>query len=579
MNRETESHFSNIPQVGIERSRMDRSFDHKTSFNFGDLIPIYWDSVLPGDTVSLEMGAAMRMSTPVFPVMDSAYMDIFFWYVPYRILWKHTKEFYGENTTTKWIPETEYQMPAIKYQQKWQKGSVADYLGVPPGVTGAVGKLINAMPFRAYVKIWNEWMRDQNLQDPAYMDDGDATLDQYAEETYNYQTGAIYGIKPLKAAKAHDYFTSCLPGVQKAPAVEVPTAGWAPVTSRNIGIPVKRSSWDESVVNSPGTSWAMIKNDSNYLYDSNLQTATNLRTGKVTGIMPTSDGSQYSNIYRTTGGDPPSAGQGTNLTPNNLWADLNQATIATISELRTAFAVQRFAEAMARGGSRYREIISNIFKVTSPDGRVQIPEYLGGYRCPINMQQVVQTSSTDSTSPQGNTAAFSLTNMSQHLFTKSFVEPGIIMGCVVARTDHTYQQGLYKEFTKFTKFDYYWPQLAHLSEQAVLNQEIYLTGGDSDTEAFGYQERYAEYRYRPSTVSGAMRSTYAQSLDAWHYADYYTQQPILGSEWIQETTANVDRTLAVPSETEDQLFGDFYFKQKWTRPMPIYSVPGMIDHY
>ncbi|QCS36086.1 major capsid protein [Capybara microvirus Cap1_SP_121] len=579
MNRETESHFSQIPYVDIERSRMDRSFDHKTSLNFGDLIPVYCDSVLPGDTVEMTMSAAMRMSTPVFPVMDSAWADIFFFYVPYRILWRHTKEFYGENTATKWIPETEYKMPAIEYQSAWTKGSVADYLGIPPGVTGAVGKKINAMPFRAYVEIWNQWFRDQNLQDPAYWDDGDATLGQYSETEYNYQTGAIYGIKPLKVAKAHDYFTSCLPGTQKAPEVNVPLGGMAPVSTRPKAIEAQLEKWGKEFQNSTALSWQSAY-ENGWKYDPVGSVNKNmLMTNTATDIY-TESGATVKGAKTWNSTSAATTGSSNNgIMPINLWADLSQATGANITQLREAFAIQRFAEAMARGGSRYREIIQNIFHVTSPDGRVQIPEYLGGHRVPINMQQVVQTSSTDSTSPQGNTAAFSLTNMAEHLFNKSFVEPGLIIGVMCCRTDHTYQQGIYKEWLKFEKFDYYWPQLAHLSEQAVLNEEIYLTGTNADKEAFGYQERYAEYRYRPSMVSGAMRSSYNGSLDSWHYADYYESQPILGSEWIQETTANVDRTLAVSSSVEDQLFGDFYFKQSWTRPMPIFSVPGLIDHY
>ena len=553
MNRNTEMHFAENPtNIDMQRSKFVREMTHKTTFNAGDLIPIYVDDALPGDTIQMDMASCIRMSTPIYPVMDNAYIDTYFFSVPERLVWEHWKEFMGENTTSKWEQTIEYQMPQIKSPAGgWTKGTIADYMGVPTKIDNLS---IRADYFRAYALIWNEWFRDENLKDPAHINKDDTTVTGSNGSTY--QTDAQLGGMPLKAAKYADYFTTALPAPQKGPDVMLPIGGNAPVVTgdKNVTMTGNELYWLNPNGNIPGL------DDGNY---HNL----------VTSKRSTGD---YNTQALTNG---ISGGTTTNLAPANLWADLGLVNAVTVNQLRQAFAVQRWYEKAARGGTRYTETILAHFGVTSPDSRLQRPEYLGGKRWRVNMDQVLQTSSTNTTSPQGNTAAYSLTNDSSSLFTHSCTEHCIIMGLMVVRTDHTYQQGLARKFSRKSMFDFYWPTFANLGEQAILNKEIYAQGTAADEEVFGYQEAWAEYRYSPSRVSGAFRSNYAQPLDAWHYADYYKSQPILGSEWIDETRANINRTIAVQDELEDQFIGDLLFKSEWTRPMPIYSIPGLIDHH
>ena len=558
MNRNTEMHFSQVPSVGISRSKFDRSFDHKTTWNCGDLIPVFVDTtIMPGDTVKMRMSEVVRMMTPIAPVMDNAYLDIYFFFIPKRLLWDHFKRFMGENDTAPWTQTTEYTEPQITAPSPngWSKGTLADYMGYPTGVHGTDGWKASALPFRAYCMIWNEWFRDENLKNPVYITTGDSdtTGKDYDSNTYDPVTDTQCGAKPLKVAKLHDYFTSALPGAQKGPAVNIPLGTMAPI----IGT-------DEHATNSA------------YPIDTNLE-------GKQLFV---------SYISAPTAGIYGMADDGTYITPTSgkdlgLAADLSNAVGATVNQLRQAFAIQKFYERQARSGSRYIEVVKGHFDVTNPDFRVQRPEYLGGKRIPINMNQVIQTDKTamysyydtntsswktEDGTPQGNAAAYSVTaDSNEDLFTKSFTEHGILMGLVCVRTDHSYQQGLNRQFSmkKFT--DYYWPEFANLGETAILNKEIYLSGTTSDDEAaFGYQEAWANYRYFPNIITGEMRSTYAQSLDIWHYGDDYSQLPSLGSDWIDEPETNMARTLAVQSH--DQLFGDFYFGAVYTRPMPLYSV-------
>ena len=526
---------------------------HKTTFNTGDLIPIYVDDALPGDTIQMDMASCIRMSTPIYPVMDNAYIDTYFFSVPERLVWQHWKEFMGENTTSKWEQEVEYQMPQIKAPAGgWAKGTIADYMGVPTKVENLS---IRADYFRAYALIWNEWFRDQNLKDPAHINLDDATVTGSNGSTY--QTDAQLGGMPLKAAKYADYFTTALPQPQKGPDVLLPLGGNAPVIGNGISI---------GLIDSKGNLGGM----GGGLKDGQKLNAYTERYGvEVTnGIYDAQSTGLNGNVGLTTDG-----------TKSGMVADLSMAGAATVNQLRQAFAVQRWYEKAARGGTRYTETILAHFGVTSPDSRMQRPEYLGGKRWRVNMDQVLQTSSTSTVSPQGNTAAYSLTCDNSSLFTHSCTEHCIIMGLMVVRTDHTYQQGLARKFSRKSIFDFYWPTFANLGEQAILNKEIYAQGTAADDEVFGYQEAWAEYRYSPSRVSGAFRSNYAQPLDAWHYADYYTKQPILSSDWIDETRANINRTIAVQDELEDQFIGDILFKAEWTRPMPIYSIPGLIDHH
>lgn len=552
MNRNTESHFSVNPiNLDIQRSKFVRPSTHKTTFNAGNLIPIYVDEVLPGDTFKMNMSSVIRMSTPIYPVMDNANMDVYFFFVPNRLVWEHWKEFFGENNTTHWEQPVEYEVPQITAPTGgWAKGTIADYMGIPTLISNIS---VQALPFRAYCKIWNDWFRDQNLKDPAMISLDETTT--AGANTGDYVTNAEKGALPLKVAKYHDYFTAALPEPQKGPEVTIGgVGGYMPVITK-----------DELVTDTEkNLKW----------YTPGNTTASNFALGYT------------SQVNQRGANDTKAANYGAGFTsvtpiaPANLWADMTTGTATSINALRQAFAIQRLYEKNARGGTRYIEIIKAHFGVQSPDARQQRSEYLGGTRVPINMDQVVQTSNSgDGITPQGNTAAYSLTAFNESMFTKSFTEHGYIIGLACIRTEHTYQQGIERFWSRKKMLDYYFPTLANLGEQAILNKEIYAQGNTTDDEAFGYQEAWAEYRYKPSRVSGAMRSNYQTTLDAWHYADKYTSQPILSSDWIDETSANIDRTLAVQSATEDQFIADFYFACEATRPMPLYSIPGLIDHH
>ncbi|AYQ58197.1 putative VP1 [Microviridae sp.] len=545
MNRNTESHFSiNPTNLDIQRSSFKRPYNVKTTFNAGDLIPVYVDEVLPGDTCQMDLSTVTRMSTPIFPVMDNAYMDYYFFFVPTRLCWEHWREFNGENRTTFWEQETEYEIPQLTAPKGgWEKGTLIDYFGIP---TKTEGISINALPLRAYALIWNEWFRNENLKQPCMINLDDATIE--GSNGNNYITDVQKGGKPAKVAKYADYFTSCLPEPQKGPDVLLPLGQSAPVIG-SVG------SMALSVYDGIGTK----------LNDSSLYSATS--PNRLILMEPEPNTGARANII-----DDPAK--------TTVFADLSAATGATINQLRQAFAIQRLYEKDARGGTRYTEVIKAHFGVTSPDSRLQRPEYLGGTRITINVDQVIQTSATDTTkTPQGNTAAYSLTTMSNHMFTKSFTEHGYIIGLACVRTDHTYQQGIERMWSRKKRFDFYWPTLANISEQGVLNKEIYATGTAKDEEVFGYQEAWAEYRYKPNKVTGAFRSNYQNTLDSWHYADYYTDQPYLSSNWNDETKANINRTIAVQDELEDQFISDMFFDTTWVRPMPVYSIPGLIDHH
>lgn len=573
MNRNSNSRFAQAPQVDIQRSTFDRSSGHKTTFNAGKLVPIYVDEVLPGDTFEMSTSAIIRGSTPIFPVMDNANLDIYYFFVPNRLVWDHWKEFNGENTTNKWEQTVEYSIPQIAppigngTDEGWEKGTLADYMGIPtqigPGASQSDPKwTINHLPFRAYCLIWNEWFRDQNLQDPVLIDTGDSQTngsnlvpENNPNKTAIYQA-ALTGANLLPVNKYFDYFTGALPEPQKGPEVLLPLGNTAPIITAN--------KQNEVIPKYPITFWSNAFTQLGETHDLGIQV-----TGQKVGKM-----------VHTRNGETVSEPVG--AYPNNLIADLGNATAATINELRLAFQLQKLYERDARGGTRYIEIIKSHFGVTSPDARLQRPEYLGGERIPINIDQVIQTSGTmEGTTPQGNTGAYSLTGNQGSYFKHSFVEHGYVLGLACVRTEHTYQQGLEKIWNRKNRFDFYWPALANIGEQAILNKEIYLQAvKEVDEQAFGYQEAWAEYRYKPSRVSSAFRSNITSgSLDAWHYADYYEALPKLSAEWVQETYKNVDRTLAVQSTLEDQYIADFWFKCTCTRPMPIYSIPGLIDHH
>lgn len=563
MNRNTESHFSLTPTVNIGRSKFDRSFDMKTTFNTGDLIPIYCSDVLPGDSIKMRMSEIVRMQTPIAPVMDNGYLDTYFFFVPNRLIWDHFKAFMGENDTAPWTQTNTYEIPQIIAPETgWKKGSLADYFGYPT----KIGKYkASALPFRAYVKIWNDWFRDENLKNPCYMTTGDADL-QGTDKTdlgssYDYVVDTEKGAAPCKAAKLHDYFTSCLPGAQKGTAVNIPLGNTAPVI---YGDKLGGYTAETSMIDTPVQ---LYRNTSGYLMAVNDQ-----------------PGSAIQNDHALS-----------------LEADLSNAVGATVNQLRQAFAIQKYYEKDALYGTRYIESVRAHFGVINPDFRVQRSEYLGGKRIPININQVIQTDATGNgirptytdpenpspatltwesvdRTPQGNAAAYSVTqDANGDLFNHSFTEHGWLIGLAVIRTDHGYQQGLNKMFIRKGKFDFYTPEFANLGNVGVLNKEIYLDGTSADDEVFGYQEAWADYRYQPNIVTAEMRSNYDLSLDIWHWADDYSSRPYLDSDWIDEPIENVERTLAV--QDQDQFFGDFYFGSIWTRPMPLYSIPGLIDHH
>lgn len=543
MTRNTSTRFAlNPTRLDMSRSRFDRSSSYKTTFNVGDLIPFYVDEVLPGDTFSVDTSRVVRMQTLLTPVMDNIYLDTYYFFVPNRIVWEHWRELMGENTQSAWLPTVEFSVPQITAPAGgWNVGTIADYMGIP---TGVANLSVNAMPFRAYALICNEWFRDENLTDPLNIPVSDATVT--GSNGNVYVTDVAKGGAPFRCAKYHDYFTSCLPAPQKGPDVSIPVGSLDP-------LPVVTGA-----VHSPGTDpWHLVPQTS---------------VPSSAGVAIDSSGNA------SVSGSP--TGLSNYLRPDNLWANPSDAlSMATINQLRIAFQIQKLYERDARGGTRYIEILKSHFGVTSPDARLQRPEYLGGNRIPININQVVQNSGTTDTSPQGTTAAYSLTTDTHSDFTKSFVEHGFIIGVMVARYDHTYQQGLERFWSRRDRFDYYWPVFANIGEQAVLNQEIYAQGTDQDTEVFGYQEAWADYRYRPSRVTGEMRSSYAQSLDVWHLADYYQSLPSLSDSWIREDSATVNRVLAVSDNVSAQLFCDIYIRCLATRPMPLYSVPGLIDHH
>lgn len=548
----SEIHFSEIPRVDIQRSRFDRSHSHKTAFDTGKLIPISCDPVLPGDTVTVDLSHVTRMTTPIAPVMDNAALDTYAFFVPYRLIWEHFKEFWGENNLTHWEQQTPYEEPQIVADATtgFEVGSLADYFGLPVGVPSIS---VSHLPFRAYCKVVNDWFRDENLKDPCYitMDETTLTNINYDASTYDYVTDTELGVLPYTVAKFHDYFTSCLVSPQKGPSVNLPLGSLAPVVTKTDL---------QDVTGYPGLKWA-------YTSDSSMISPASGQMLPVT-IINGGDTS-FGNTQNNAGTSP--------IVPTNLYADLSNATAGTINALRQAFAVQRFYEAQARGGSRYIEFVDNIFHVKSPDARQQRSEFLGAKRFPINVDQVLQTSATDVVSPQGNTAAYSCTIDVADLCTYSATEHGwlLVLGCV--RTEHSYQQGIERFWSRKKWSDHYLPQFANLGEMPVLTKELYATGTSADETVFGYQEAWADYRYKPNHITGKLRSGVSGSLDIWHYADYYQSQPYLSGDWIDETKDNVARTLAV--QNEPQFISDFYIRAVWTRPMPLYSVPGLLDHH
>lgn len=568
MNRNTESHFSMLPNASISRSKMDRASTVKTSFNVGAIVPFYLDEVLPGDTFKVRTSKVLRMQPMVSAPMDNLYLDTYYFFVPNRLVWSHWKEFNGENTQSAWIPQTSYTIPQIEAPAGgWDQGTIADYFGLPIGVDDIS---VNALPFRAYALIMNEWFRDQNLMDPLNIPVGDATVTGSNGDTF--VSDVAKGGAPYPASRYHDYFSSCLPAPQKGPDVSIPIAAAEdfPVVTRSTNIPSPTAvSMRGYVRNTNG-----VINDS-LVYDMYADVSSS-------ATNPTRVVKTHGPSSSQTGADS------TYFVPVNLWARFSgNAVAASINQLRFAFQLQKLYEKDARGGTRYTEIIRQHFGVVSPDARLQRPEYLGGNRVPVTITQVLQQSET-ATTPQGNVAGVSLTSDVHGDFTKSFTEHGYIIGVMVARYDHTYQQGIERMWSRQTRFDFYWPVFANIGEQAVKNKEIYAQGSSVlnpssgvayDEEVFGYQEAWSEYRYKPNHVTGQMRSNATGTLDSWHFADDYASMPYLSEDWMRESPENVDRVMVVNHSVSDQMFADIYVAATCTRPMPVYSVPGLIDHH
>lgn len=541
--------FSQIPSIDTQRSSFNRSHGYKTTFNAGGLIPILVDEVLPGDTFNLQATLFCRLATPVVPFMDNLFLETFFFFVPNRLVWEHWEAFNGEREYPS--DTTDYLIPCMHSSSSGcSANSVADYFGIPVGVP--FGSVINALPFRAYAKIWNDWFRDENLQPMISIPSGDGPdswiyfyFDGTSDSSPAVNLGAFNGCLPR--GKRHDYFTSCLPWPQKGSSVDIPI-GTSATVSGNIPI-------TGTITNTySGTASDGSGNIQNVRFNGNTMTYIKSGTSNTSGSV--SLNSTFSATGATAG----------------LTVDLSGATAVTINSLRQAIAVQQLLELDARGGTRYTEIIRAHFGVVSPDARLQRSEYLGGSSTRININPVQQTSSTDDTTPQGNLAAFGVGADSFHGFTESFTEHGYIIGLVNVRADLTYQQGLSRMWSRQTRYDFYWPTLAHLGEQAVLNKEIYMQGTSADDDVFGYQERYAEYRYFPSMITGEFRSTYAQSLDVWHLSQKFDSLPTLASGFIVDKPP-IERVVAVTSEPQFLL--DCYFDMNCVRPMPVYGVPGL----
>lgn len=554
MNRNNERHFNQIPQMKASRTRFNRDQTILTTFDAGKLIPFYVDEVLPGDTFSVDTAAIIRMTTPKYPVMDDSFIDFYYFFCANRILWDNFKHFMGEVEETPWMPTKTYAVPQIKINgngavAKPNEKSILDYMGVPTKVKKPFS--VNALPVRAYVKIWNEFFRDENVDNEAAIktDDEDviynSTEDQKGtmEEDLKF---AISGNNLLPVNKFHDYFTSCLPYPQRGPNVTLPLTGNA------------RVEWSFST--------------------EELQSFGIMASNGATHLIPTS-GNTLGAPTVNEGNGKPRVLFGKDANGISTWvpmeARLDNATSATINQLRQAISVQQYYEALARGGSRYREQVQAIWDVTISDKTVQVPEYLGGGRYHVNINQIVQTSGQQTTNdtPIGETGAMSVTPINESSFTKSFEEHGFVIGVCCVRHNRSYQQGLERFWSRKDRLDYYVPQFANLGEQPVKKKEIMLTGDTSDDETFGYQEAWADYRMKPNRVSGLMRSNATGTLDFWHYADNYAKVPTLSQEWMAEGKEEIARTLIV--QDEPQFFGAIRVANKTTRRMPLYSVPGL----
>lgn len=550
MDRNRNNHFANFPTIDITRTRMSINNRLKTTYDSSYLVPVYLCEVVPGDSIEMKLHQATRMATPIFPVMDTAMQDVFFFHAPYRILWDKYKEFYGENTTPEeWASPTEYEIPQIKSPEGgWGENTLADYFGLPINVNMEVSHL----PFRMYAMIWNEYFRNVMTKTSVYINKDETTLEG-KNTIEDPVTDAQLGGGLLKVARFHDMFTSAATQPSRGGDVMLPiggTSGMLPVITRSdFTIPAGTADVEPLRL-------AYIDGSAD---PTSARTIGFGRAKKdaVTQILSESVTGDAKYVY-----------------PRNLWADASGTTStgSTMFDFFRAYAVQNLLYRDGINGTRYRSLIKSHYRTTISDSTAQVPEYLGGARYTVNMDQVMQTSSTDAVSPQGNVSGFSLTSSSDPMFVKSFEEPGLVMGLVCIRNVESYQQGIEKLWSKKSRFDFYYPELSNIGDMAILNKEIYAQGTAQDDEVFGYQEAWYEYRMKPSQVTGRFRSNATQPLDSWHYANYFDSLPTL--EGLNDATdENIERTIAVQSEP--QFISDMYFDATFTRPMPAYSIPGL----
>lgn len=569
--------FSDAPAMYMKRTKFDRSHVYKTTFNSGKLIPVFVDEVLPGDTTRMSVNYFARLATPIKPIMDNIYLDWFFFFVPNRLVWEHWQNFCFEQEDPD--DSTDYVIPTIYSHSSTENlliGSLWDYFGLPINTTNNISG-ISALPFRAVYLIWNEWFRDENLQKSVKIQKGDANevfdssrVSDQPSWLFDAHGGLIGGYSCPPRGKRHDYFTSALPWTQKGPGVSIGLAGTASIVDP-----------------SPGTGY-LLHSTSNQLaavsaYGGDASSSGGSRKASGTGSITFNRGSDsnWSNVGGFAGNSSDnitmSAQASSTYLGNDSYVDLDTSSIFTINSLRTAFQMQKFYERLARGGSRYTEVLRSFFGVVSPDARLQRPEFLGSFTKMVNVNPIAQTSATDNTSPQGNLSAYGVTAAKFHGFTKSFVEHGYIIGFVCARADLTYQQGINKMWLRSTVYDFYWPTFAHLGEQAIELREIYAQGTEDDTTVFGYQERYAEYRYKPSQITGKFRSSVTSgTLDKWHLSQFFSTAPTLNEEFIMENPP-IKRIIAVQDEPEFLL--DIGFRYTTVRPMPMFGTPGLVDHF
>jgi hypothetical protein len=569
--------FSDAPAMYMKRTKFDRSHVYKTTFDSGKLIPVFVDEVLPGDTTRMSVNYFARLATPIKPIMDNIYLDWFFFFVPNRLVWEHWQNFCFEQEDPD--DSTDYVIPTISATGNSENvyiGSLWDYFGLPVNTSGNLSD-ISALPFRGVYLIWNEWFRDENLQKSVKIQKGDTNevlnssrSSEQPSWVFTSGTSIVPGLACPPRGKRHDYFTSALPWTQKGPGVSIGLAGTASIVDPT-----------------PATGYLLHGSDkqlaavSAYGGDASSSGGRRASFGNSSITFKNYYGSQYSVVGGfASSGDANvtlSAQSASTYLGNDSYVDLDTSSIFTINSLRTAFQMQKFYERLARGGSRYTEVLRSFFGVVSPDARLQRPEFLGSFTKMVNVNPIAQTSATDDTSPQGNLSAYGVTAAKFHGFTKSFVEHGYIFGFVCARADLTYQQGINKMWLRSTVYDFYWPTFAHLGEQAIELREIYAQGSEADTTVFGYQERYAEYRYKPSQITGKFRSSVTGgNLDVWHLSQFFKNAPTLNEEFIVENPP-IERIIAVPSEPEFLL--DVGFRYTTVRPMPMFGTPGLVDHF